>query len=101
MDTLEAVLETLKYSVKPDDLIGDKKEIKEEDKEWLVELTSQLHKTRAVATGGILKEYLKQLEEEPEDLIHTDDDQEPNNSIASVIFDWEQRLQKYAMNDRI
>jgi hypothetical protein len=101
LDTLEAVLETLKYSVKPGDLIGNLQEPTEEDKQWLVELTSQLHKTRAVATGGILKEYLKALEEEPEDLIHVEDDQEPDNSIATVIFDWEQRLRKYAMNDRI
>lgn len=101
LDTLEAVLETLKYSVKPADLIGDPKEPTEEDKAWLVELTSQLHKTRAVATGGILKEYLKALEEEPEDLIHIDDDHEPDNKIADIVFDWEKRLQKYAMNDRI
>jgi hypothetical protein len=100
IDTLQAILETLKYSVKPDDLIGESEEPTEENKQWLVELTTQLHKIRAVATGGILKEYLKELEKEPEDLIHADEG-EPDNSLASVIFDWEQRIKKYAMNDRI
>jgi hypothetical protein len=100
IDTLQAILETLKYSVKPDDLIGESEEPTEENKQWLVELTTQLHKTRAVATGGILKEYLRELEKEPEDLIHADDG-EPDNCIASLIFDWEQRIKKYAMNDRI
>lgn len=100
IDTLQAILETLKYSVKPDDLIGESEEPTEENKQWLVELTTQLHKTRAVATGGILKEYLRELEKEPDDLIHADDG-EPDSSIASLIFDWEQRIKKYAMNDRI
>ena len=30
-------------------------------------------KIRTVATGGVLKKYLKQLEEEPEDLIGRDE----------------------------
>jgi plasmid rolling circle replication initiator protein Rep len=39
-----ALLETLKYGVKESDLVSDR--------DWLVELTKQLHKTRAVAIGG-------------------------------------------------
>lgn len=99
----EAICETMKYSVKPADLIGDpKNEPTEEDREWLIELTSQLHKTRAVATGGILKEYLRELENEPEDLIHGDDNpEEEDSSIASVTFDWEPKPKKYLMNNDI
>ncbi len=29
-------------------------------------LTSQLHKMRAIATGGVLKEHLRDLEDEPD-----------------------------------
>jgi hypothetical protein len=29
---------------------------------------------RMIATGGVLKQYLKELEQEPEDLISQDDD---------------------------
>ena len=100
---LEAICETLKYSVKPADLIGDpNNEPTDKDREWLVELTSQLHKTRAVATGGILKEYLRELENEPKDLIHADENpDEKDSSIASVVFDWETKPKKYLMNNDI
>lgn len=99
----EAICETAKYTVKPSDLIGDsEKEVTEKDKEWLIELTSQLHKTRAIATGGILKEYLRELENEPEDLIHCEDNpEEKDSSIATVVFDWESKPKKYLMNNEI
>ena len=38
-----------------------------------MELTRQMHKMRTVATDGVLKEYLKQLEQEPGDLIGRDE----------------------------
>jgi hypothetical protein len=37
----------LKCQVKESDLVGDK--------EWFLELTRQLHKSRAIAVGGILR----------------------------------------------
>ncbi|MFN6483572.1 MULTISPECIES: protein rep [unclassified Nostoc] len=37
----------LKSQVKESDLMGDK--------EWFLELTRQLHKSRAIAVGGILR----------------------------------------------
>lgn len=97
---VEAILETIKYTVKPDDLVGDGKQPTEQDREWLVELTTQLHKVRALATGGVLKEYLKELEQEPDDLIHVE--QEPDEedyTIATVTFDWESKPKKYVMRD--
>lgn len=95
---VEAILETIKYTVKPDDLIGTNKEVLETDREWLVELTTQLHNMRALATGGVLKEYLKELEQEPEDLIHVEDESEEDNStIATVTFDWDNKPKKYLM----
>ncbi len=42
-----AVAETLKYSVKPEDMANDP--------DWFLELTRQLHKRRFISTGGALK----------------------------------------------
>ena len=38
-----------------------------------MELTRQTHRLRMISTGGVLKNCLKQLEEEPEDLIGRDE----------------------------
>lgn len=94
---VEAILETIKYTVKPDDLVGDGKQPSEQDSEWLVELTTQLHKVRALATGGILKQYLRELEEEPQDLIHAEDDSEDDSCLGTVTFEWDKKPKKYLM----
>lgn len=85
---MSGVLETLKYSVKPDDLISDP--------DWLEGLTRQMHKARTIGLGGIFKEYLS--EDEPEDLIHaTEEDKlEAYLSDDVLIFDWGQITKRYA-----
>lgn len=83
-----AICETFKYSVKPDDLISS-------DPDWLVELTSQLHKTRAIALGGLFKQYLS--EEEPEDLIGESDEDEP--TLYDVLYGWREWVSRYAKVD--
>jgi len=87
-----AVLETLKYGVKEADLM--------QDAAWLHELTVQLHKTRAVAVGGVLKGFFK--EEEPEDLIHGEDDliNESNDAEAIVLFGWREMVKRYSKTER-
>jgi plasmid rolling circle replication initiator protein Rep len=70
------VSELIKYCVKESDLTADR--------EWFLELTQQLHKMRAIATGGVLKEYLRDLEREPEDLIGGSEDEE--KKITSDYF---------------
>lgn len=81
-----ALLETLKYGVKESDLLHDAA--------WLTELTKQLHKTRAVSVGGVLKGYLN--EDEPEDLIHTEtqEQDEPSGDV-SVWFGWREMVKRY------
>ena len=61
-----AIMETLKYAVKPDDIMHDNQDPKA--REWFYELTRQTHKLRFVATGGVLKDALK-----PEKAITNDD----------------------------
>ncbi len=84
-----AIMETLKYGVKPDDLVADGP--------WLYELTQQLHKTRAVSVGGELRDYLR--EKEVEDLV-SDENPETENAAAPddprLIFDWHSQIKRYA-----
>lgn len=75
---IRGVLETIKYQTKPDELVAA-------GPEWLAELTRQLHKTRAVAVGGIFKTYIS--EEEPEDLIG-ESESEDEVTVSDIRFGW-------------
>jgi plasmid rolling circle replication initiator protein Rep len=82
----QAVCETLKYSVKPGDLLADPK--------WLDELTKQLQKTRAISVGGCLKEFFS--EDEPEDLINADiEEEEKTENESFLLFDWSSVIRRY------
>jgi plasmid rolling circle replication initiator protein Rep len=85
---MELVPELLKYITKESDLVADK--------EWFLELTRQMHKMRAISTGGILKEYLRELEEEPTDLIGESDDPDGVDE-GSLYFNWRRKEKKYRM----
>jgi plasmid rolling circle replication initiator protein Rep len=87
-----AVLETLKYGVKESDLMADPA--------WLQELTKQLHKSRAIAVGGVLKGFFK--EDEPEDLIHGEDEPEDEGgeAEATVFFGWREMVKRYTKVER-
>lgn len=89
-DPTVIVPEILKYQVKESDLVADR--------EWFLELTKQLHKTRAVAVGGVLREYLRDLEEEPEDLIGESDDPDPVDE-GSLYFGWKRLEKRYRMTE--
>lgn len=82
--------EVIKYQVKESDLIADR--------DWFIELTKQLHKTRAISSGGILKEYLRELENEPEDLIGEDGDDE-GDTLGHLYFAWMQHFSQYKQVD--
>lgn len=87
---ISGILETLKYGVKPEDLMHDA--------EWLYGITEQLHKTRAVAVGGILRDYLR--EDEPEDLIHDETaaaaELDELAAAPQIVFDWMPIVKRYA-----
>lgn len=87
---MELIPELLKYCTKESDLAADR--------EWFLELTRQMHKMRAIATGGVLKEYLRELEEEPEDLIGKEDEAESIDEV-SVYFGWKRAEKRYRMVD--
>jgi plasmid rolling circle replication initiator protein Rep len=94
-----AICETLKYSVKPAECLAGDSHRKLSNEQWLAGITSQLFKTRSIATGGILKNYLKELENEPEDLIHADDEGlVPNDESSPRLgFKWQGHKKRYEM----
>ena len=86
---MSLVPEILKYCVKESDLV--------KDRVWFLELTNQMHKMKCVTTGGILKQYLKALEDEPEDLIGKDDEGDQELDEAHLYFGWKYKEKKYRM----
>ena len=51
---------------------------------------------RSIATGGVLKQYLRELEEEPEDLIGEGDD-ETVEDFGRLFFGWRRDNKKYKL----
>lgn len=82
-----AVAETLKYSVKPADMI--------DHPSWFLEMTRQVHKQRFVATGGALKDVLRVDEETQEQLTLTDGDAEQADDGQRIAFNWRARERQY------
>jgi hypothetical protein len=107
---ISATVEVIKYAVKPSDsLLNDDelqkpgKRVRMPNQDWLLGLTSQLHKTRLIATGGALKEYFKELEDErqdaKEDLVHILKETltEPDADEPDQVFNWEPEIKRYAL----
>jgi plasmid rolling circle replication initiator protein Rep len=87
-DLQSAVVETLKYATKPQDSFFDA--------EWLYTITEQLKGLRFLASGGVLKDILKENLTD-EEMIHTDDDLEkelePQKQL--FLFGWKTAIKKY------
>lgn len=86
----DAVFETLKYGVKESDLLADA--------DWLAKVTTQLHKTRAVSVGGVLRKFIS--EEEPTDLIHDEGDSAILALESLLWFQWHQLRKRYVKSER-
>lgn len=82
-----AVAETLKYSVKPTDMTSDPA--------WFLELTRQTHKKRFMASGGVLKDILKEDQETDSDLILAGSSTVDGSEFELVTFDWQVQARKY------
>lgn len=85
-DPIEAlvagIVETVKYTVKPEDLVSDR--------EWLIELTRQMHKSRAIALGGIFREFLREDESD-----ETEPDEPEIDSDTRTLFEWKPKQARY------
>jgi plasmid rolling circle replication initiator protein Rep len=78
--------ELLKYCTKESDMVADR--------EWFLELTQQLHNMRAISTGGVLKEYLRELESDSIESVETDDDK-VRGEYSQLLFGWRSSDNKY------
>lgn len=90
-----AAAETLKYSVKPDDMINNP--------EWFLEMTKQVHKLRFMATGGVLKDVLRQDDETDQDLIVADDVAKQPDDGSRLAFSYrpsDRRYRRFARGDK-
>ena len=88
-DPTVLIPEILKYLVKESDLY--------KSKEFLLGITEQLYKIRRVSVGGILRPYMKKLEEEPEDLIGKNEENENEVDEGHLYFEWKCREKKYRL----
>jgi len=79
--------EVIKYQTKESDLIRDP--------DWFAEYVRQMHGTRAISIGGCLKDYFKALEQEPDDLIGSD--QEGDLDEEHLYFGWKRQEKQYKM----
>lgn len=80
-----AVVEILKYAVKPSDMVRDH--------DWFLALVDQVWKTRAVATGGILKRYIR--EKEKEDLVSEPCEEDMEKEAERLFFGWKPQVRRY------
>lgn len=84
----KAVLETLKYSTKPDDFF--------EDNDWFLKLTQQTHKLRFVSTGGILKGCLKSEDQiTNQDMINTENELDDLTDKRRIAFFYNNDIRRY------
>lgn len=79
------VAEILKYQVKVSDMTSDP--------DWFLAMTEQVVKTRAVAVGGVLKQYLRARGRE--DLTQEPGEEEAVEEAARLFFGWKQEVKRY------
>lgn len=83
-----ALLEVVKYTVKPSDMV--------ESAKWLLGLVEQLDKIHAVALGGIFKDYLKVADDGS--LITKEESQ---NNEGGYLFRWRSEFSRYRYDRKI
>ena len=93
-----AVCETLKYSVKPADLVADK--------DWFLTMSTQVHKMRFTASGGVLKDCLNGIEDASNEEMLMKKQQEKEEldelreSSTQLAFAWYPKHKRYLFNEK-
>ena len=81
-DGHKVIPEMFKYITKESDFVADR--------DWLLEYTNQMHGVRCIGSGGVLKDQLKFLSQEPDDLVGRTDTAIPDN-VLTFSFRWSGR----------
>jgi plasmid rolling circle replication initiator protein Rep len=84
-DIWGAIVEILKYQIKPSDMVKDHK--------WFLTLTDQVWKTKAVVISGVFRKYIK--DREKEDLTAEPGEETPAEEAEQVFFGWKQEVRRY------
>ncbi len=85
---IAGIKETIKYAVKPEHLVLNAG--------FLEEITKQLHKTRSISVGGVIRKYISESEPEDDELIHGDDlIDESQDSDPKWLFNWGEQEKRY------
>lgn len=82
-ELMAAVVETVKYTVKPSDMV--------ENDDWFLEVANQLYKTRTISVGGIFKQYLKASDIERDLML----DSERLENSGGFFFGWRNQVKRY------
>jgi plasmid rolling circle replication initiator protein Rep len=80
---MAAVVETVKYTVKPSDMV--------QNDDWFLEVANQLYKTRTISVGGIFKDYLKASDIERDLML----DSERLENSGGFFFGWHNQVKRY------
>jgi plasmid rolling circle replication initiator protein Rep len=102
---IKSVLETLKYCVKPADIVGEIVTHPCSDGfsnyQWLQDFTEQVYRVRKIATGGLFKSYLKDLDKDESDSDLIGDSGEGDLLGVEYLFKWYNQVNKYKLLDVI
>ena len=60
---------------------------------WFLQLVDELHKTRAVAVGGVLKRYIR--DGEKEDLAGEPGEEQLSEELERLFFGWRYEAKRY------
>ena len=86
---MSAITEVIKYTTKPADMV--------KEKSWLLEMANQMRNVRSVALGGIFKKFLKETDDDMQDLI-TASETELDKAIKNdggVHFTYAGKIKRY------
>lgn len=101
---VQAICETLKYTVKEQDLVGTYCQDDDINSSWLKAITQQLYKTRKVEYRGVLKQIGKQLEAAVNDgnLVNINEDTElTEQPLEDLEFRWNRAIKKYVLFEKV
>ena len=85
---MSAITETIKYTTKPADMV--------KEKAWLLEMVDQMRNVRAVALGGIFKQFLKETETEQDLITPSEADiTEAKTNEGGFMFGWRSKQKRY------
>lgn len=80
-----AATEVLKYTVKVSDMLKDDK--------WFLTVSDEIWKIRAVAIGGVLKQYLR--DRKKENLFQEPGEEPSQEELQRLYFNWRQMMRRY------